>query len=610
MNLHDLAAKLQRSSLRGDELTACCPAHEDHSPSLSATVGNNGAIVLHCHAGCATEAVLSALGIDYEDLYDEDRRETTQRSQIVKTYDYTDANGALLFQVVRLEPKSFRQRRPDGRGGWEWSLKGVNSKPLYRLPAVLKAVENGGNVWICEGEKDAERLQVELAECDVATTIPGGAGKWRDEHTNSLREAFVTIVADNDGPGRAHAELVRQALNGVALEAVVVLPAEGKDAADHLTAGHSTTDFIPYEPDEDLDPAVDLDTDEHTSWWPVDLGPLFDGTAETLQPALFRRADGQPILYPGKAHAFNGEPESGKSWAALLACVQAVNDDHHVLYIDFEDTAPTVVGRLIALGAKPDAIRARFTYISPSDPLWWHDKITASGLEFAQILEDRTFCLAIIDGVTEAMVLHGLDINSNNDVATFYKVLPRRIQREGTATVQIDHVPKSKESRGRGGIGGQHKLAGIDVSFVFEVTAPFGAGRHGPAKVSIEKDRPGQLRQHAAGRRLADLHLISDPDSSIPLRAELKAPESVVQAGDHWQPTLLMRAVYEYVHDCNDNGVHPSQNTIESGVAGKAENIRKAIAELKRIGVLGTSVDGHKAYEHTILRPYEEDMAA
>lgn len=609
MNLHDLAGRLNRATIRGDELTACCPAHEDHSPSLSATIGNNGAIVLHCHAGCLPDAVLSSLGLDYEDLYDEDKRQDA-RPKVSRTYPYVDTDGTLLFEVVRMEPKSFRQRRPDGRGGWEWNLKGVQSRPLWKLPEVLTAVENGCEVWLCEGEKDAERLQQEVTFGDVVTTIPGGAGKWRDEHTAALRGGYVTLVADNDGPGLAHAELVRQALDGVAEEFRIVLPAEGKDAFDHIAAGHSFKDFTPYEADENADPTADLETTEHTSWWPVDLGPLFNGTAEQLAPNLFVRDDGQPILYPGKAHAFNGEPESGKSWAALLACVQAVNDGHHVLYIDFEDTAPTVVQRLIQLGARPDAVLDRFTYISPADPLVWHDKVTASSLEFTEVLERHDYALGIIDGVTEAMVIHGLDINSNNDVATFYKTLPRRLQREGMATVQIDHVPKAKEGRGRGGIGGQHKLAGIDVSFVFDVIAPFGIGRTGTAKVSIEKDRPGQLRQHASGRRIGDFTLTSDPASATPLRAELKAPEAVVSKGDHWQPTHLMAAVASFVSDCNAAGEHPSQHTIEAGVRGKAENIRNAIAELIRIDCLKTGLDGRPRHAHTLVKPYTEDMAA
>lgn len=645
MNLHELADRLNKATLRGDSLTACCPAHPDNNPSLSATIGNNGGIVLHCHAGCDIDAVLYALDLTPADLYEQPANGNGnghRKANIVRTYPYTDAEGTLLFQVVRMDPKGFRQRRPDGSGGWEWNLKGVDSKPLYKLPDVIRAVENVEAIWLCEGEKDAERLQVAIHPQEVATTIPGGAGKWRDEHTETLRGAIVTIVADNDAPGLKHAEQVRAALTGVADLVDVVIPAAGKDAADHLAAGHDLADFIRVpapEPHDDEEPPPHTDADydryadpwdlpppsayeapdatesddededdEHTSWWPIDLAPLFDGTAEPLLPSIFERNDGQPLLYPGKAHAFNGEPESGKSWAALLACVQTINTGQNVLYIDFEDTAPTVVARLLALGADPAAVLERFTYMAPADPLWWQQKLTRAGIELAQVLEARGYRLAIIDGVTEAMVLHGLDINSNNDVANFYKILPRRLQRESIATVQIDHVPKSKEGRGRGGIGGQHKLAGIDVSFVFEAIAPFGIGRHGVSKISIEKDRLGQLRQHASGRRIADLHLESDPDTHA-LLAELRPAEGTPAAGDQWMPTHLMELVSDFIRDCNANGEHPSQRDIEAGVHGKGERIREAISNLVRLGYVGRGLDGRSKFQHTLITPYEEHPA-
>ena len=58
--------------------------------------------------------------------------------RIVATYDYHDQHGQLLFQVVRYDPKDFRQRRPDGNGGWIWKLDGVD-RVLYRLPELLRA---------------------------------------------------------------------------------------------------------------------------------------------------------------------------------------------------------------------------------------------------------------------------------------------------------------------------------------------------------------------------------------------------------------------------------------------------------------------------------------
>lgn len=65
-----------------------------------------------------------------------------QPSSIAATYRYTDEDGRLLFETVRKVPKDFRQRRPDGAGGWIWSLKGVR-RVLYRLPEVTAAVAEG-----------------------------------------------------------------------------------------------------------------------------------------------------------------------------------------------------------------------------------------------------------------------------------------------------------------------------------------------------------------------------------------------------------------------------------------------------------------------------------
>src|ERR1019366_455214 len=76
-------------------------------------------------------------------------------SKIAKTYDYTDETGGLIYQVVRFEPKEFRQRRPDGKGGWIWSIKDI--QPLfYRLRALLEALGEERMVFITEGEKDAD----------------------------------------------------------------------------------------------------------------------------------------------------------------------------------------------------------------------------------------------------------------------------------------------------------------------------------------------------------------------------------------------------------------------------------------------------------------------
>ncbi|MFG0304815.1 MAG: hypothetical protein ACF8Q5_01235, partial [Phycisphaerales bacterium JB040] len=216
MTIEAVLARLEGVRRSGSSWEAKCPAHEDGKPSLSVSEGDKG-VVLHCHAGCTQEAVVGALGLDWSDLFTEERGPGA-RPEIVDTYDYTDEDGRLLSQAVRFFPKDFRQRTPDGRGGWSWKLNGVR-RVLYRLPQVLEAVSMDKLIHLCEGEKDVHALESIGA---VATTNPMGAGKWRAEYSESLRGARVRIIADRDEAGLEHAQTVARALEGIA-ETVEIL---------------------------------------------------------------------------------------------------------------------------------------------------------------------------------------------------------------------------------------------------------------------------------------------------------------------------------------------------------------------------------------------------
>lgn len=137
---------------------------------------------------------------------------TLKGKTIVATYDYTDEAGELLFQVVRYTPKGFRQRRPDGNGGWIWSL-GETSRVLYRLPDVVEAVALERTIFVAEGEKAVDVL-VGLGV--PATGSLGGAGKWRDQYSQHLAGADVVILPDNDEAGEQHLRAVAELLAGVA----------------------------------------------------------------------------------------------------------------------------------------------------------------------------------------------------------------------------------------------------------------------------------------------------------------------------------------------------------------------------------------------------------
>lgn len=250
----------------GAGFMARCPAHDDGKASLSVAPGKDQPVLLHCHAGCDAEDILAKLGLTWADLSAPRERRTaddgewTPAGPAVAVYDYRDEDGELLFQVCRTADKQFMQRRPDptARNGWRWKL-GETRRVLYRLPTIIDAVNAGRMIYLCEGEKDVHTLE---AHGLVATCNPGGAGKWKPEYTEVLREAVVMIVADKDAPGQAHARAVRDALLSVAAAVYIVEAADGcKDATDHVNAGHSLADLITVwssEQPEKLDLATDL----------------------------------------------------------------------------------------------------------------------------------------------------------------------------------------------------------------------------------------------------------------------------------------------------------------------------------------------------------------
>jgi putative DNA primase/helicase len=163
--------------------------------------------------------------------------------RIVAAYDYVDEIGTLLSQVVRYEPKGFRQRRPDGQGGWSWSVKNVRSVP-YRLPEVLKAIADQRIIVAVEGEKDVDALR---ERGFTATCNAGGAKKWRGELTPYFHGADVVLIPDNDRAGREHANVVGSALEKVAARVRVLdLPGllEKGDVSDWLAAGHTVDELL------------------------------------------------------------------------------------------------------------------------------------------------------------------------------------------------------------------------------------------------------------------------------------------------------------------------------------------------------------------------------
>lgn len=342
--------------------------------------------------------------------------------------------------------------------------------------------------------------------------------------------------------------------------------------------------------------------ESHSSWAPVDLASLLHGDLTPLEPVALARADGIKLLYPGRVHTFLGEPESCKSWAAQIACAEAILDDSTALYIDFEAEARDVVGHLRLLGLSDALILEHLIYIRPDEP--WS---TTARDEIEKALTDRTPTIAVLDGMNNSMVANGLEPNSTKDVATWWQMIGRPIQlRVAGPTVIIDHVAKNRDGRGDWAIGAGHKKALVDgASLGFEIVQKFGRGRTGIIKIRVLKDRPGFLRGHQGnGDELGRLRLISSGDG--PISYTLDEPEGGErEPGSEpraFRPTALMERVSRHLETFGER----SGRQVTDSIQGKAQYVRKALEILTEEGFLAVESGPKRALIYRSLRPYYE----
>lgn len=244
MTPEEFLGHLEKVRRTGNGWLACCPAHDDRRQSLSIGQGET-AILLKCFAGCSTRDIVASLGLSERDLFpDETASPKVRNAQRTSNspeaiYPYRNQGGELLYEVLRFQGKKFIQRRPDGKGGWIYDLRGAR-RVLYRLPELQRA-DKRRVVFIPEGEKDVESL-VRLGE--IATTNQGGASGtklWEQaEFRDALHGRSVVILPDNDEPGRRHAERLAQILfAAVSSVKVLALPglSDKGDISDWIAGG-------------------------------------------------------------------------------------------------------------------------------------------------------------------------------------------------------------------------------------------------------------------------------------------------------------------------------------------------------------------------------------
>ncbi|WP_433506762.1 AAA family ATPase [Pseudonocardia halophobica] len=434
----------------GSGWVARCPAHDDHDPSLSIREGDEQPVVLYCHAGCTSDAVVDALGLSWSDLSEDRPASVPTASQAPAAgpahYVYRDGDGREIGKVVRGPDKRFHQQRKVGEH-WESGGSAELNHTPYRLPELLASAESDAVVYVVEGERDADTAIERWGV--VATCNAGGAGKWRPEHARHMAGRSVIVVQDRDDPGRQHAAAVADSLRGLARDVSVVEPRAGKDLTDHAHAGYGPEDLVRV-PNQAAASA--------------EAGPA---------PVTVSLADVAPErlawLWPGRLPAgklvtLDGDPSVGKSTLAVTLAA------HVSTGRPWPDGAPCETGAVVILSAEDglaDTIRPRLD-AAGGDPARVHaiTAIRTGERERAVTLADvaairdtihRVRARLLIVDVLMAYMPGKVDAHKDQDVRTVLHQVAALAEATGCTVILLRHLNKSAGGspmyRGGGSIG-------------------------------------------------------------------------------------------------------------------------------------------------------------
>ncbi len=458
-NIQEVLSRLTGVKRNNGYFTANCPVsgHQTAEGHLTVKDTGNNALV-KCHSRHSYEEICLALGFDRLTYGHNGDRPHAVTNAIVATYDYTDAMGKLLYQVVRYEPKAFSQRRPDGNGGYIHNLQGIE-QVLYRLPEVMQTTKDGQCIYICEGEKDADNLH-KIGLC--GTTAPMGAGKWRESYTQALAGADVVIIPDKDDPGRKHAERVAQALAGRAKSIKAIeLPGPGKDMSEWLAAGGTREQLLHI----------------------IDEAPSYNGVALLTETTRFHFTKLSELLNdPDEDKAFIWEntlikgglsiiaakPKVGKSTLARNFALALAKGEPAFLGRSIAGSGPVLY---LALEEKRSEVKKHFQRMGATEnlPIYIH---TGSAPEQAipelrkAIIESQAL-LAIVDPLQRMVRMR--DLNDYSSVSLVLEELMQIARDTNCHILLIHHANKGMVREGGDSILGSTAIFGsVDCALIMK----------------------------------------------------------------------------------------------------------------------------------------------
>lgn len=385
------------------------------------------------------------------------------KQYIQRIYSYFDADGAEAYQVCRMYPKSFRQRRPDGRGGYIYKMDGVEPLP-YNLPGIMKNPDQP--VFVVEGEQCADAL---IEAGLVATTSHGGAGKWLDAHAQHLVGRNVVVMPDNDEVGLRHANTVIVSLWGKANQIKRVdlpgLPDKG-DVVDYLRE-HTLGELVEIvKGTPALTEAPQVSDDAVADEGAIERYQTMRRDAVFAMPPVEFLVDG--LITDTGFTMMYGAPGTGKSFIAIDVALSVA----HGIEWQGQEVKPGPVLYIAGEGIGGFAKRWKAwenhhgvkdepdLYLLPTAVNFREEEDIARLVATIEDIGQR-FSLVIVDTVARAIA--GAEENSSTDMGLFVAACDEIKALTGGALLAVHHAGKDSS---RGARGSTALLGAVDTSLM------------------------------------------------------------------------------------------------------------------------------------------------
>lgn len=386
----------------GGTASAQAPGHSaaDRSVTFRQIAGQ---VLMNSHAD-DKQAVLDAVGLTMRDLFDD----TTGTR-------YTYRDGRTVHRTY------------DDRGRKKFRQSGnTGGRDLYRVERIDQVV-TGTTVYVVEGEKDVHAVE---AVGGVAVCSAMGAGKAHLSDWSPLTGHTVVIVADDDEPGRRHAMQVHELVEPIATGVAVMVARVGKDAADHIAAGHGLDEFEP----------VDLAGKAGRRL------KITRGSDVKMQRVRWVMEDWIPA---GSLTLLAGREGLGKSTLAAQICAQITTGSlegelhgmpRNVLYIHSEDSREfTVAPRLKAAGADMDRVLFVDVETAQTDSGTVILPLDLGSLE--KVIVQHQVAFVVLDAATSSM---SSELSGKDDraVRSYLEPLAQLAARQGCVVFGLCHFGK------------------------------------------------------------------------------------------------------------------------------------------------------------------------